>query len=249
MKPKVKLRLFQILVGLLLLIIVNQLLWMKRTNESILYYETLQKTFSMESDDEIQLGGKLDEKANLLYEFKPNDQLNLINENADYVGWVAIENTGINHPVVRAKDNAFYLNRDFNKKPSKAGAIFMDYRNLGQFNDRHTVIYGHYMNDGSMFGDLHAFKSESFFKQNRQIRLKGLYEEKTYTIFSVTIENADEYEIDIRVLDDDYLKTLMDASLHELNFNLDLSKNILTLVTCSYEMENGRIIIHAFEDE
>jgi hypothetical protein len=65
----------------------------------------------------------------------------------------------------------------------------------------------------------------------------------------VTIENADEYEIDIRVLDDDYLKTLMDASLHELNFNLDLSKNILTLVTCSYEMENGRIIIHAFEDE
>lgn len=249
MKQKIKRMTFWALIGFLLLIIVNQLFWIKRSEDTSEYYETLRKEMAQQTTDEVILNEITLENVVPLYSYKPNDQLTLINENADYVGWVFIENTRINYPVVRAQDNAYYLNNDFTKRPSKPGAIFMDYRNIGQFNDRHTVIYGHYMEDGSMFGDLHLYKSESFFKQNRQIVYKGLYEEKTYTIFSVTIETADDYEIDLRIVDEDYITNLKEASLHDLDIELDLNKKILTLVTCSYEIDNGRIIIHAFENE
>lgn len=183
------------------------------------------------------------------YVFKENVYKKWLELNGDFVGWLKIGGTQVDYPVVRGDDNETYLNRDFLNKSSKAGAIFMDYRNIGQFSDRHTVIYGHYMKDGSMFGDLHLYKSEAFYKENMMIEMSGLYEEKSYTIFSVTIEQADDYEIDLKLSSDDYLKQILNASIYNTKLIPGRGVKLLTLVTCSYEIDNGRILIHAFENE
>ncbi len=202
----------------------------------------------MEEDGEVAESIKetTDERP---YIYKENNQKSFLDQNADYVGWIQVGGTKIDYPIVRGNDNSYYLDRDFLRKSSKAGAIFMDYRNIGQFTDAHTVIYGHYMKDGSMFGDLHLYKSEAFYEENKYIDIQGLYEEKSYTIFSVTIETADDYEIDLKLSNDAYLKQIIENSIYDTGMIPDPGIKLLTLVTCSYEIDNGRILIHAFQNE
>lgn len=185
------------------------------------------------------------------YEYKPNQNSEYLTINSDYTGWITVAKTVIDYPIVRGSDNEFYLNRDIYKKSSDAGAIFMDYRNLGQFNDQHTIIYGHYMKNGTMFGGLHDYKEETYFNTHDKITVNGLYGEKTYTIFSAYIVSADDYKLEIDLQDGDYenyVQTLMSNSMHKKDFIFSEDKALLTLATCSYETKNGRMIIHAFED-
>lgn len=184
--------------------------------------------------------------------FKPNDQGKYLEMNTDYVGWLKIEGTAIDYPVVRGNDNEIYLNTDFFGTFNDAGSIFMDYRNLAQFNDTHTAIYGHNMKDGSMFRDLNRYKDLSFFKTNPTIRLQGLYDEKTYRIFSVYVESANDYVLDFEYNQQtytEYLETIKKKSLHGSDLTFTGNERILTLITCSYEVDNGRTIVHAIEND
>lgn len=185
------------------------------------------------------------------YAYKENNQLEWLNINEEYVGWLSIQGTNINYPVVRGGDNKKYLNTDFFNQKSDAGALFMDYRNIAQFNDNHTVIYGHYMKDGSMFHNLHLYKDESFNEAHDVIQLQGLYETRSYTIFSVYIESANDYELNLNALsgnDEVYLVEILSRSMYDFEITPSSNSKILTLVTCSYEIDNGRMIVHAVEN-
>lgn len=185
------------------------------------------------------------------YTYKENNQLEWLNINDEYVGWLSIEGTNIDYPVVRGDDNKKYLNTDFFNKKSDAGALFMDYRNIAQFNDNHTVIYGHYMKDGSMFHNLHRYKDESYYETHDVIQLQGLYETRSYTIFSVYIESANDYELNLNALsgnDEGYLEEILSRSMYDFKIKPSSKSKILTLVTCSYEVDNGRMIVHAVEN-
>lgn len=192
----------------------------------------------------------IDEDSNL-FSNKANPQKKWLDINPDYQGWLQIENTNIDYPVVRSVDNHFYLDRDFLKEKSELGAIFMDYRNIGNFNDRHTAIYGHYTWTGKMFGDLHKYKNDDFSKDNRIIKFNTLFGEREFEIFSVYIDSAEDYKLKFDFKDDneykDYLAGLNDLSIHNFKSNLDSEKLLITLATCSYEVGNGRLIIHAIE--
>lgn len=193
----------------------------------------------------------LDVQINNDYDYKPNKNSEYLAMNSEFTGWITIAETVIDYPIVRGSDNKFYLNRDIYKNSSDAGAIFMDYRNIGQFNDQHTIIYGHYMKNGTMFGGLHEYKEETYFNTHDKIKVSGLYGEKTYTIFSAYLVSADEYKLELHFKGGDYknyLETLQSYSMHKKNLILSEDKALLTLATCSYETENGRIIIHAIED-
>lgn len=99
--------------------------------------------------------------------------------NNDYVGWLYIPDTNISYPIVKGTDNSFYLNHNFLKEESKAGSIFIDC-NVNEFEDRNTIIYGHYMKDGSMFADLHKVSYEL---------------NNTYKVYIATESKILEYEI------------------------------------------------------
>lgn len=80
------------------------------------------------------------------------DELRKVNE--DIVGWINMKDTMIQYPIVQSRDNAFYLTRNYLKNDTRAGSIFMDYRNDVLHESPNTVVYGHRMRDGSMFAGL-----------------------------------------------------------------------------------------------
>lgn len=159
--------------------------------------------------------------------------------------------TKIDYHVVKAVDNKYYLKKDFFKEKSDAGSIFMDYRNIGNFLDKHTIFYGHYQKNGEMFADLHKYKDNNFATENKIITFDSLYGKKEFEIFSIYVDSANDYELELLFEDDrgyeDYLKSLNELSMHPFELQVSPEKRLLTLATCSYEVDNGRLMVHAIE--
>lgn len=172
--------------------------------------------------------------------------LSYINE--DYRGWITIENTNIDYPILQGEDNDYYLSRDINKEYLKSGSIFLDYRN-NNFDDKNTVIYGHSMRNGTMFGQLKYFKESGALDENKYIYILSP-EGKTlkYEIFSVYTSDINDNYIETSFNSDEEYKEFLDKicekSLFTVNIDISTEDKILTLSTCSYEYENARTVIH-----
>lgn len=78
----------------------------------------------------------------------------LISINEDVVGWISIPELDLGYPIMKGEDNEYYLHHAYNREANFAGSIFMDYRNMEDFQDQNTILYGHNMLNGSMFGSL-----------------------------------------------------------------------------------------------
>ena len=174
--------------------------------------------------------------------------------NPEIIAYVHIPNTKISYPITQAKDNDKYLNTDASLKKSRAGSIFVDAHNKGDFSDRNTVLYGHNMKNGSMFKDIQNYcRDTSYVSDHPDVYLyteKGVFR---YHIFCVdTIEaTSDAYRINFKS-DDDYARYLQkrmsasNAIIEDLPYNLE---RIITLSTCTNASETGRYIIQAFYQE
>ncbi len=114
----------------------------------------------------------------------------LIEENSDLVGWITVQNTEINHPVVKYTDNDYYLNHSFEKKYDYRGAIFMDYRNDSVNLDSNTIIYGHNAYDTTMFSELVQYEDIEFYKKSPVIEFNTLEANYKWKIYGVFITNA-----------------------------------------------------------
>lgn len=90
----------------------------------------------------------------------------LISQNDDIIGWIFIEGTDISYPLLCGRDNQQYLFQSYEKKYLTAGSIYIDYRCSRDFSDSRTVVYGHNMHNGSMFGKLDKFTRESYMKEH-----------------------------------------------------------------------------------
>ncbi|MBQ2639774.1 MAG: class B sortase [Bacilli bacterium] len=169
--------------------------------------------------------------------------------NNDTVGWLKINNTNIDYPVVQSKDNSFYLNHSFNKKQNNAGWIFMDYNNKLDGTDKNIIIYGHNRLDNIMFGTLKETLDKDWYSNNDNLKIKFITqdEEVTYKIFSIYKIKEETYYLKTNFNSINYLKfinTLKKRSIHDFDINLNDTKQILTLSTCS-GMNNYRLVIHA----
>lgn len=173
----------------------------------------------------------------------------LVALNPDVIGWIHIANTKIDYPVAKSQDNDYYLHRNLNKKKYYPGTIFMDFRDIGDAEDRHTIIYGHNMKDGSMFGTLKKFKKKDFYEANRIIAYSTLYEDIQWEIFSAYVSPATLDLIPTEFADDaDFMKFINERqrkSMYPADIEMNASDKILTLITCSYEIEDARFVIHA----
>jgi sortase B len=173
----------------------------------------------------------------------------LLERNKDVVGWIKIPGTEIDYPVVQAEDNEFYLKRNLKKESSSRGSIFMDYRNSNDEMDYNTILYGHNMKDGGMFAGLSAYKDRSFYVDHAFIEYDSPQKPMKWQIFSVYItEPKDDllkvfYDNDVEYAQ--YLDMIISKSIYETGVKVTKDDRILTLVTCSYEYENARLVIHA----
>jgi sortase B len=182
-----------------------------------------------------------------IIELRKNPNSELLAINNDFVGWVKVDGTDVDYPVVKHSDNDFYLDRDFYKEDNIAGSIYMDYRNFGNELDGNIVIYGHNMKNGTMFNSLNAYKDERFFNDNPTITFSNLYETFEYEIFSVYWVSANDYTLEFNFKNtniEDYYNFLKGKSLFQRDTETYDVNQIITLATCSYEVDNGRLMVH-----
>ncbi len=95
----------------------------------------------------------------------------LIATNPEIKAWVVLDDTAIDLPIVQTSDNSYYLTHRFDEKKNKLGTPFIDMANLGDFSDRHTVIYGHAVKSGAMFGSFWEYENPNYYKRNSELTL------------------------------------------------------------------------------
>jgi sortase B len=168
--------------------------------------------------------------------------------NSDYVGWITVANTTIDHPIVYGEDNEFYLRHNIYGEKSRHGTVFMDYRNNKDYKDHHTVIYGHSMRDGTMFRPFDNYKNESFFLENPTISIRTLKGFRTYRIFSVYLVDAKKRGLEIPANFkpvEQLVEYYTSESRYVTNTDTSQADHIVSFVSCNYDIANGRIIVHA----
>lgn len=178
--------------------------------------------------------------------------------NSDFKGWITVENTTANYPIMQSEDNDYYLTHCLDKYVLNGGSIFLGANNKDDLSDRNTTIHGHHMKNGSMFGQLYKYKYKGlfsrkydFYNNNKIVYLSTRDHTYEYEIFSVYVEKVSNAPYKNRFeTDEDYLnflKGLKSKSLVENDNIKDFTPEdkILTLSTCDYSMDDGRELIHA----
>ena len=179
----------------------------------------------------------------------------LKNQNDDIIGWVEIENTDINYPVLQAEDNDFYMNHNYKGEFSTAGAIFLDKDYNWNIPSSNLLIYGHNMKNSTMFQNLLKYNSVDFYNEHPIIRFTTLQEDTEYEIIGafyskvyfkndtnsfkyykfVNAQNADEYNA--------YIQNVKKASLYDTGIDANYEEQLITLSTCSYHTADGRFVV------
>ena len=175
-------------------------------------------------------------------------------ENSDFVGWISIEGTAIDYPVMQSVDHPnYYLRRGFDKEYSKHGVPYIQEDCVLGSSDN-LIIYGHHMNDGSMFADLCSYKSKAFWQTHPTIRfdtLEGFGVYEIVAVFKTVVysQNGFRYfdfvELDDPARFDAYIARCKALSLYDTGVEAGYGDKLITLSTCEDSHENGRMVVVA----
>lgn len=169
--------------------------------------------------------------------------------NSDTVAWIKIENTKINYPVVQDGTNSYYLEHAFDKKHNTMGWIFMDKRNNPKDLDQNTIIYGHNVKSGLMFGTLKYLLNDSWYKvpSNQIITFNTPYKNMKWQIFSIyRREESTDYlknEFDSKEEFIEFINSIKQRSRYDFGIDIKDTDKILTLSTCY--TNTTRTVVHA----
>ena len=183
--------------------------------------------------------------------------INLKQENEDIIGWIQIENTIIDYPILQATDNNYYLTHNYKKENSKYGSIFAKSECNIQDNNSNVIIYGHNMKDEQMFNTLLKYEDKDFYNEHKEIKVATENEESKYNIVSVfksrvfyqdekdvfryynytKFENEKEYNT--------YIENCKKIQLYDTGVSAEYGEQLITLITCEYSQENGRMVVVA----
>ena len=178
----------------------------------------------------------------------------LLQINPDLKGWISIPGTVLSLPVVQGSDNSYYLGHDFYGNEDRHGTIFVDCEGdleNGVFN---TVIYGHHMRDGSMFGILKEYRNEAFCKEHPSFFITLPMEEREYEIFAVVRNdifegNQEEFQYyDYKQIADEeafaaYCRALKENARYETDVEAEIGDKLVTLCTCDYGSSDQRLLV------
>lgn len=183
--------------------------------------------------------------------------INLRQENQNIIGWIQIDNTIIDYPILQATDNNYYLTHNYKKENSKYGSIFAKCECNIQDNNSNVIIYGHNMKDEQMFNTLLKYEDKNFYNEHKEIKVATENEESKYSIVSVfksrvfyqdeknvfryynytKFENEEEYNT--------FIENCKKIQLYDTGASAKYGEQLITLITCEYSQENGRMVIVA----
>ena len=172
--------------------------------------------------------------------------------NGDIVAWIYCPDTPINHPIVQTGNNTDYLRHLLNGEYNRSGTIFMDYRNQADLSDWNTVVYGHNMDDDTMFGSLEDFGNQDYYEAHPVMYL--LTPERDYRVRLIagytTDTGSDAYIFPMtRVEKEIFAEESMENSDFTAQAELEENQKLLTLSTCSYRFSNARYVLIGILEE
>ena len=176
-------------------------------------------------------------------------------ENGDVAGWLTVEGTKIDYPVMQCGDDEYYLHHDFDGEDSKYGCLYVRER-ADLEEGTNFVIYGHNMRDGSMFGELDLYLEEAFYREHPRVSFDTLFEERNYEILAVFrsqvySEDADVfkyyqfYEADTVEEFEEFYTNIKALSIYDTGVEAEFGDTFLTCSTCAYHVEDGRFVVVA----
>lgn len=179
----------------------------------------------------------------------------LLNINPEIKGWIKIENTIIDYPVVQSDELEFYLNHNYKKEPSRYGSIFIDSKCKDGVSSKNVILHGHNMRNGEMFAGILDLADLDFYKSSPIIEFNSTEQKNKWKIISVFKTNTlpEHGEIfnylAISFMNDnsflDYVYNVKLRSLIETGIDVKESDQLLTLSTCSYEFDDFRTVVVA----
>lgn len=170
--------------------------------------------------------------------------------NPDIFGWILIEGTPIDYPLLQGEDNSYYLTHTYDRKEARCGSIFLECTNTEGMTDQHNILYGHNMRDDSMFGSLSEYNDQEYAEQHKEIKIYLEDRVQTYQIFSVYRAETSGKVYTVQFGGKEGFQKMLDemteSSVVELLPNPGAEDRILTLSTCTgsgnYER---RLVINA----
>ena len=167
--------------------------------------------------------------------------------NPDTIGWLVVPGTGANYPIVQGENNYHYLNHLFDGRRNAAGAIFLDSYNRPDFSNRHTIIYGHNMLNGSMFGNLSRFRGQGFFDEHSVVLLVTPEQNYAIRLFAAYVTDVYTPAWRLGFTDDDVFAEWLVESRDRSEVYSDLEirpyDQVITLSTCSSVFHNARLVV------
>jgi len=236
----------QILLSILLIIFIVLLVislmkiikWYKDNNNNNKIIEEISKTVTINEEQ-----SNVEDKYDI-------DFAKLKEKNSDTIGWIKVNGTNVENTVVKATNNDYYLNHNFEKKYNEAGWIFVDYKNRLDGTDKNIILYGHNRRDNSMFGSLKNILNKEWYdnKENLEIYFITENEKCIYEVFSIYKIENEEYYIKTDFESDNefskFLEVIKGRSQKDFNVDVTSEDSILTLSTCAND-NDYRIVLHA----
>lgn len=169
--------------------------------------------------------------------------------NDEVLGWILIPWTRVSYPLLQAEDNDYYLNHTWRNTRSSVGSIFVEWRNQSDLSDFNTIIYGHRMNNGSMFASLKNYKQQSYWEEHPKVYIMDDYGMHTYEIFAAYEAGVDQDTYRLLFADDTEKQAFLDfcvsQSAVETGVVPTVEDRILTLSTCTGRGYDTRWVVQA----
>ncbi len=180
----------------------------------------------------------------------------LYEKNKKLIGWLKIDDTIIDYPVMQTNNNEYYLEHNFNQEYDKNGSLFLDCDCMIYPRSTNLIIYGHHMKSGQMFGQLQKYAKESYGKKHDLIQFDSIYEKATYQVmyvFRSQVYNEDDlvfkYYQFINANSEEefnsYMNEMAAMSLYDTEVTADYGDSLLTLSTCDNSQADGRFVVVA----
>ena len=172
----------------------------------------------------------------------------LAKENPEVRAWVRLSDTAINLPVVKTTDNSYYLTHRFDEQKNKLGTPFIDAGNIGDFSDRHTVIYGHALMDGSMLGSIWEYENPNYYARHPDIQLflpDGT--QKTLQVFACSRVDGTRSSMPIAFSSESEFRAFIDelnaTSAFTSNVKITASDRIVSFCVVLPDGGEGRLLL------
>ncbi len=177
-------------------------------------------------------------------------------KNQRLIGWVKIDDTIVDYPVMQTVNNEYYLDHNFNQEEDRNGCIFMDYQCDVIRGCDNIILYGHHMKSGKMFGTLNKYSKESYYEEHPIIQFDTIYEKGTYQVmyvFRSKVYSEEDvtfkYYQFINAASEKEFNSAMNEmaalSLYDTGVTASYGDQLLTLSTCDYQENKGRFVVVA----